>query len=89
MERVETLNEKVIVNLAKRERKLTQIAIAEKMGMKQNALSAYMLRKRMSLEGFGRIMKAMDYDIVIVDRNSGKPVWQLEVRDPEDLDDDI
>ena len=89
MERVETLSDKVILRLAMKQRKATQVQLANRLGVKQSAMSGQMNRTRMSLGMFGRILGAMDYDVVIVDRNSGEPVWKLDTRGPEDMDDDI
>ena len=91
MERVEILSNKAILKQAKKQRKITQVEIAEKLGINQSAMSGQMNRTRMSIDGFWRILNAMDYDIVIVDRNSGEPAWKLGVPtlDPEVEDDDI
>ena len=69
---------KDILKMAKNRRKITQTALAEKMGMKQNALSAYMLRNRISVWGFVKILNALDYDVVIVDRSTGEAEWKVE-----------
>ena len=73
---------------AQRSRNVTQAELADTLGVKQNTLSGNMNRSRMSLGMFGRILTVLDYDVVIVDRETGEAMWKLETEHP-DLDDDI
>lgn len=76
-----------VLKLAQKTRGVTQLALAEKLNMKQNSLSQNMSRSRMSLGMFGRILNALGYDIVVVDRDSGEPMCKLYVETEEDPDD--
>jgi transcriptional regulator with XRE-family HTH domain len=85
---ISELTDKLILRKAQRSRNVTQEKLADTLGVKQNTLSGNMRRDRMSLGVFGRILTALDYDIVIVDRETGEAMWKLETERP-DLDDDI
>ena len=76
-----------IMKAAQKSRQVTQDVIAEKLGIKRNALSQGINRSRMSLFMFSRVLNALDYDVVVVDRNSGEPMWKLYVE--SECDDDI
>ena len=78
-EEVVVLNEKDILRAAMRHRSTTQGAVAQKLGMSQNALSQNMTRERISMDKFKKILDAMDYDIYIVDRNTGNSEWCVDV----------
>lgn len=78
-----------IMKTALKVRKVTQDVVAEKLGIKRNALSQGINRSRMSLYMFSRVLNALDYDVVVVDRNNGEPMWQLYVERVGELDDDI
>ena len=78
-----------IIRVARKERGTTQETIAGKLGIKQNALSQGVNRSRMSLWMFSRVLNALDYDIVVIDRETGEPMWQLYVERNELLEDDI
>lgn len=87
---VKELPDKEILKKALRNRNATQIMVAEQLGMKRNSLCQNMSRPRMSLGMFSKILDALDYDVVITDRETGDAVWKLEVDRPDpDLDDDI
>lgn len=87
---VTELTDKAILKKAQRTRNMTQMELAEALGMKQNSLSGSMCRSRMSLGVFAKILDALDYDVVIADRETGNVMWKLEVDKPNpDLDDDI
>ena len=73
------MNDKEILKTARAERGVTQVVLADRLGMLQTALSANMMRQRMSLGMFTKILDAMDYDVVVVDRKSGKETWKVEV----------
>lgn len=76
-----------IIKVARKARGTTQDVIAGKLGIKQNALSQGVNRSRMSLLMFSRVLNALDYDIVVVDRNTGEPMWQLYVEREAEEDD--
>lgn len=79
-----TTNIKTIIKGAIAGRSYTQDAVAKKAGWKgQTALSTAINRSNPSLESIFRILDAMEYDIVIKDRNSNNS-WTLErVEDEE------
>lgn len=89
--RISVQNEREIMRKAQRARAVTQETLANKIGVKRNALCQNMNRSRMSLSTFADVLNAMEYDIVIVDRSTGEPAWKLFIptRDPEVEDDDI
>lgn len=85
---VEKQIDRSILKSAQRSRKVTQDVIAERIGIKRNSLCQNMSRPRMSLGMFAKILSALDYDVVVVDRQTGEEKWMLFV--PErDMDDDI
>lgn len=85
---MDEINERLILKKAQRSRNVTQGMLAEELGMKQNSLCQNMSRPRMSLGMFSKILDALDYDVVVVDRETGNAMWRLEIERPE-LDDDI
>lgn len=75
---IEYEEDKYILRQARSERKIRQIDLADKLGIKQNSLSTAMGRQRMSLSVFRKILDALDYDVVIVDRKSGEAKWKVD-----------
>lgn len=77
-------NIKQIIKSAIANRSYTQDAVAKKAGWKgQSALSTAINRDNPSIETIFRILDAMEYDIVIQDRNSNNN-WTLNrVEDEE------
>ena len=77
-------NIKTIIKSAIANRSYTQDAVAKKAGWKgQSALSTAINRDNPSIETVFRILDAMEYDIVIKDRNSNSN-WTLNrVEDEE------
>ena len=75
---IEKADEKEIMFGAMHERGAKQAEMAEKLGLKQPSLSGNMNRSRTSLEFFVKFLDALDYDVVIVDRNSGEMAWKVE-----------
>ena len=71
--------DKSILREAMRERNMKQTALAEILGMRQASLSGNMNRDRMGLDVFVKILNAMDYDVVVMDRNTGKDLWKVDV----------
>lgn len=84
---VQVFSDKTILRKAQRNRNVTQAVIADRIGMKLSALSGNMNRNRMSLVMFSRILSALDYDVVIQDRETGEVVYKLDTEPL--LDDDI
>lgn len=83
---VTELTDKMILKAAQKTRSVTQSVLGGRIGMSQNALSQNMNRSRMSLDMFSRILHAMDYDVVVVDRTTGEPVWKLCAEYPGNTD---
>lgn len=77
-------NIKTIIKSAIANRSYTQDAVAKKAGWKgQSALSTAINRDNPSIETVFRILDAMEYDIIIKDRNSNSN-WTLNrVEDEE------
>ena len=86
--RIQAIPEKNIMKRAQKVRGVTQDVIAERIGIKRNSLCQNMNRTRMSLDTFAKVLDALEYDIIVTDRETGEPVWQLYVDHGED-DDDI
>lgn len=84
---IQALPERMLMKRAQKKRGVTQNVIAERLGVKRNALNQNMNRCRMSLSVFADVLSALDYDIVIVDRETGEAEWKLLVE--QELDDDI
>ena len=59
------------------ERKVRQSDLAVKLCMSHNVLSENINRNRMSLGNFCKILDAMGYDVVVVDRETGKSVCRV------------
>ena len=59
------------------ERRMKQSDLADKMGMQQCSISGNLHRPRMGIDVFLRMMDAMDYDIVVMDRKSGNIEWKV------------
>lgn len=78
---VEEMNDKEILKVARAERGVTQVVLADKLGMLQHSLSANMTRQRMSLGMFTKILEALDFDVVVVDRETGDIRWKVEVEE--------
>lgn len=87
--RISVKPDREIMKVAQKSRKVTQDVVAEKLGIKRNALSQGINRSRMSLSMFSRVLNALDYDVVVVDRDTGEPMWQLYVERAGECDDDI
>ena len=76
---IKELSERDILKKAQRKRAVTQETLAQRIGIKRNALNQNMNRSRMSLNTFVDVLNAMDYDIVIVDRETGEAEWKIDV----------
>ena len=73
-------DEGFIMRSAMKKRSITQVDLADKLGVLQSSLSGSINRKRLSLEVFCRILNAMEYDVVVVDRKTEEPVWKVAVK---------
>ena len=67
-----------VLRMAMQERGLTQVDLADKMGMKQPSISGNINRKRMGLDVFMSILDCMEYDVMIVDRQTGELMWKVD-----------
>lgn len=85
--RVPVRADREILKLAQKKRNMTQEMIANSLNMKRNSLCQNMSRQRMSLGMFAKILDAMDYDVMIVNRETGVADWQLYVERDEEEDD--
>lgn len=86
--RIKTETDRMILKKAQKQRNTTQTVLAHQIGVSQNALSQSMNRPRISLGMFAKILDALDYDVMIVNRETGEAEWQLYV-EHLDIDDDI
>lgn len=75
--------DKVILKEAVRTRGTTQAKLAEKIGMRSNALSMNMTRDRMSLDMFRRILNGLGYDVAVMDRETGRLLWKVKSDDAD------
>lgn len=69
-----------ILKRAIKERELTQVEVADRIGIRQSGLSGLINRPKMTMYGFGTVLNAMDYDIAVVDRNTGEVIWKVAVK---------
>ena len=67
-----------ILRNAIKERGVLQSDLADKLGVLQSTISMHLNRKRIGLDVFRSILDAIDYDVVIVDRNTGEAVWKVD-----------
>lgn len=72
------LEDKDILRSAIRERNTTQKELGSKIGMSQTALSGNLTRDRMSLDNFKRMLNALDYDVAVIDRETGEVRWVVD-----------
>lgn len=69
---------KAVIKSAMAARNFTQAAVAKKAGWKnQSSLATAINRQNPSLETVFRVLEAMEYDIIVKDRNSGTS-WKVE-----------
>jgi transcriptional regulator with XRE-family HTH domain len=81
MNEVVVLRDRDVLRAAMKERGMTQLSVAQKLGMLPNALSQNMNRNHISMDKFKAILDAMDYDVYIVDRNNKEAKWCVDVED--------
>lgn len=74
---VKAKEDSVILKEAFKERGALQIDVADKLGIRSATLSGNINRRRMGLDVFRDILNALDYDVCVVDRNSGEIMWKV------------
>lgn len=72
------MEDKKVLKEALKSRGMTQAVLAGKMGVGVSGLSMNMSRDKMGLDNFRKILNALDYDVVVVDRESGEKVWTVD-----------
>lgn len=72
------LRDKEILRAAMAERGMTQVKLAQRLGVLQNTISSSINRERMSLDGFKRILNAMGYAVAVIDKRSGDVCWVVD-----------
>lgn len=72
-----TASEGDIMRLAIKDRGITQLDVADRLGLLQSTVSSSMNRKRTTVDSFRRVLNVMDYDIAVIDRESGEVKWIL------------
>ena len=77
---IPVMEEGDILKASVKERKITQVELADRLGIRQSSLSGNINRRRMSLEVFSTILNAMGYDVAVVDRETGEVKWKVEVK---------
>ena len=76
---MEAKSENDVIRVAMKARGLTQVALAERVCTAQNSLSNAINRSRMSVQWLKKLLSAMGYDLVVVDRKTGKQCWRIDV----------
>ena len=79
-EAIQAEEDKAILRMALKERGTTQVEVADKLGMYQSGLSGLMNRQKMTIYGFSTILNAMDYDLAVVDRETGEVKWKVAIK---------
>ena len=74
------MTDRDIMISAMNERKTFQKDLAEKMGVNQSTISTNMRRDKIGLNVFAKLLDALGYDVAVVDRNTGKVKWTVEVK---------
>ena len=69
-----------IIRNAMIDRGMLQIDLADKLGVLQSSVSGNINRKRMSLDVFSKMLDAMNFDIGVVDRETGEVMWKVIVK---------
>lgn len=76
---VAVMEDRKILFAAMRSRGITQVQLAEKLGIKQSSLSGNMNRTRIGLDVFAKTLNALGYDVVVTDRSTGENVWKVKI----------
>lgn len=66
-----------LLKAAIKDRKTNQVKLAEKLGVGQPAISGYLNSPRMGVDVFRKILNALNYDLVVVDRETGEIKWTV------------
>lgn len=69
-----------IIRNAMLHRGMVQVDLADKLGVLQSSLSGNINRKRISLSVFSKMLDAMDFDVAVVDRETGEVMWNVIVK---------
>ena len=77
---IQGMDSGMILKNAMKSRSMMQIDLADKLGVLQSSISGNINRKRMSLEVFNTMLNAMDYDVAVVDRETGEVMWKVAVK---------
>ena len=80
-EEIKAENCKDILRKAIQERGTTQVAVADLLGMYQSGLSSLINRPNMTMYGFGTVLNAMNYDVAVVDRETGEVMWKVALKE--------
>lgn len=75
---VPVMEEGAILKASIKERGISQVELADRLGIRPSSLSGNINRRRMSLEVFGEVLNALEYDVAVVDRNTGEIMWKVE-----------
>ena len=84
---VQVLSGRTILRKAMKDRNVTQVMLSGVVGMRQTAISQSLTRTRIGLGVFAKLLSALDYDVVIQDRETGEVVYKLDTEPL--LDDDV
>lgn len=68
-----------ILQSARKDRGITQVVLAERLGITQGTLSALLSRPHPSLNGFVKVLDAMDYEVAVIDRKTGENKWTVGI----------
>lgn len=77
---IQAIEERQILKNALKERGMMQVDLADKLGILQSAVSGNINRRRMGLDVFSTMLNAMDYDVAVVDRETGEIMWKVAVK---------
>lgn len=79
-ETVQAMDNGELLKAAMKERGMMQVDLADKLGVLQSSISGNINRKRMGLDVFCTMLNAMDYDVAVVDRETGEIMWKVAVK---------
>lgn len=66
-----------IMRRALKEREMTQVDLADKLGVMQSTVSMHFSRIRIGLDVFLNVLDTMEYDVIVVDRKTGEKKWKV------------
>jgi len=70
-----------VLRAAIKARGMMQMDLADRLGVLQSSISGNINRKRMGLEVFGTMLDAMNYDVAVVDRETGEVMWKVALKE--------